>query len=125
MIRPGSPKQVPNSTKSFPDTLRSLLELRKISYRRLATRTKLSAGYLNHLACGTRPVPADAVIRNIARALRVKPEHFFEYRQRRLERELYRAPELADRLYDFLVADRRMPRDLKSVLEGARKKKAK
>lgn len=124
MIKPDPPKQVPNSTLPFSDALRSLLELRHMSYRRLATRTKLSAGYLNHLACSTRPVPADPVIKNIARALRVKPEYFFEYRQRRLERELYRAPELADRLYDFIVADRPLPRDLKSSLESARRKKA-
>jgi transcriptional regulator with XRE-family HTH domain len=116
-----SPKQVPNSQSLFPDALRQLLELRKISYRRLATRTKLSAGYLNHLACGTRPVPSDSVIRGIARALRVKPEYFFEYRQRGLERALYKSPDLTDALYDFVVADKPLPRDIRSALDKARK----
>lgn len=115
-----SDKELPYSQVLFPETLRRLMSLRKISYRRLATRTKLSAGYLNHLACGTRPVPADQVIKIIARALRVKPEHFFEYRQRSLQRELYRSPELADKLYEFLVADAPLPRDIKSAIESAR-----
>lgn len=125
MIKTGPPGQAPNSTELFPDALRNLMGMRRISYRRLAMRTKLSAGYLNHLACGTRPVPADAIIKTIAKALRVKPEHFFEYRQRCLEHELYRAPELADRLYNFVVADRPLPRDFKAALESARKKKPK
>ncbi|MCL4472572.1 MAG: helix-turn-helix transcriptional regulator [Actinobacteria bacterium] len=113
-------KDIPNSQSLFPQTFRELMSLRKISYRRLATRTKLSAGYLNHLACGTRPVPTDQVIKVIARALRVKPEHFFEYRQRSLQRELYRSPQLADKLYDFIVADGPLPRDIKSAIETAR-----
>ncbi|MHB1324872.1 MAG: helix-turn-helix domain-containing protein [Thermoleophilia bacterium] len=116
-------KDIPNSTKNFPETLRELLALRNISYRRLATRTKLSAGYLNHLACGTRPAPADQVIKVIARALRVKPEHFFEFRQRSLQRELYRSPQLADKLYEFIVADQPLPRDIKAAIEAARGRK--
>ena len=115
-----SAKDMHNSQKRFPESLRKLMTLRKISYRRLATRTKLSAGYLNHLACGTRPVPADQVIKVIARALRVRPEYFFEYRQRSLQSELYRAPDLADKLYEFIVADQPLPRDLKAAIEAAR-----
>ncbi|MFA5808935.1 MAG: helix-turn-helix transcriptional regulator [Thermoleophilia bacterium] len=122
MIKKVTPQEIPNSRLPFPQSLRELLELRGISYRRLATRTKLSAGYLNHLACGTRPVPADSVIRIIARALRVKPDYFFEYRQRGLSEQLYRSPELADRLYDFIVADKPLPRDLKAAIEAARRK---
>ena len=120
-----TPREIPNSRLPFPKSFRELLELRGMSYRRLATRTKLSAGYLNHLACGTRPVPADDVIKVIARALRVKPDYFFEYRQRGLTRELYRTPELADQLYEFIVADRPVPRDLKTAIESARRKKGK
>lgn len=116
-------KEPANSLKPFSEALRELMALRKISYRKLATRTKLSAGYLNHLACGSRPVPTDQVVKVIARALRVKPEHFFEFRQRGLQRELYRSPQLADRLYDFLVADKPMPRDLKGAIESARGRK--
>ncbi len=113
-----SPK-VANSALPFPDALRELTRLRNISYRRLATRTKLSAGYLNHLACGSRPVPADAVIKVIARALRVKPEYFFEYRQRGLQQVLFRSPRLADQLYEFIVADKPLPRDFKSLLKSS------
>jgi transcriptional regulator with XRE-family HTH domain len=123
MKEPDPPKEVGNSIQAFPQALRELMQLRHMSYRRLATRTKLSAGYLNHLACGTRPVPADVVIKTIARALRVKPEYFFEYRQRGLQLALYKAPQLADRLYDFVVADKPLPRDLKTVLDSARKGK--
>ena len=121
-MKPASPKEVPHSVLPFPEALKELLALRNISYRRLATRAKLSAGYLNHLACGSRAVPADSVIKTLARALRVKPEYFFEYRQRGLQRELFRAPQLADRLYEFIVADKPLPRDFKSVLENARGK---
>lgn len=115
-------RKLPNTTLPFPEALRSLMAERRISYRRLATRTKLSAGYLNHLACGSRPVPSDAVIRNIAKSLRVKPEYFFEYRQRGLLEQLDRSPELADKLYDYLVADKPIPRDLKAAIDNARKK---
>ena len=62
------------------------------------------------------------MIKVIARALRVKPEYFFEYRQRGLQDELYRSPELADHLYDFIVADKPLPREIKPLLEAAKKK---
>ena len=122
MNKPKPSGDVPNSTLDFPDALKELMRLRNMSYRRLATRTKLSAGYLNHLACGTRPVPADAIIRNIAKALRVKAEYFFEYRQRSLQKELYRSPRLTDKLYDYLIADKPLPRDIRSIIESARDK---
>lgn len=115
-------KRIPNSTQQFPEALRELMGARRISYRRLATRTKLSAGYLNHLACGSRPVPSDDIIKIISKALRVKPEYFFEYRQRGLMYQLDRSPDLADKLYDYLVADKPMPRDLRTVILEAKKK---
>ncbi len=121
-MKPVSSKEPPNAALPFPDALRELMQLRKISYRRLATRTKLSAGYLNHLACGTRPVPSNAVIKVIARALRVKPEYFFEYRQRGLQQVLFHSPRLADELYDFIVADKPLPRDFKSLIKTSRPK---
>lgn len=120
MIDESSP-EVPNSTARFPEALKELLVRRKMSYRRLATRTRLSAGYLNHLACGTRPVPSNQVIKILAKALRVKPDFFFEYRQRELQEELYKSPALADQLFDYLVADKGFPKDFRSVLESARK----
>jgi transcriptional regulator with XRE-family HTH domain len=66
----------------FPVALKSLMDERHLSYRQLAYMTQLSAGYLNHLTKGTRPVPANHVIRTIATALRVAPDFFLEYRLR-------------------------------------------
>ena len=70
-----------------------------LTYRSLAEKTKLSAGYLNHLVHGNRPVPSDDVIATLASALGVEPEHFREYRLRVITERLERMPELIDRLY--------------------------
>ena len=67
------------SQDRFPVALKGLMDERQLSYRQLAYKTKLSAGYLNHLTKGTRPVPADPVIAVIAEALRVEPDFFLEY----------------------------------------------
>jgi len=72
------------------------------TYRSLADRTKLSAGYLNHLVHGNRPVPSDDVMRSLASALGVEPEHFREYRLRVIAEKLERMPDLIDRLYKRL-----------------------
>ena len=72
------------------------------TYRSLAERTKLSAGYLNHLVHGNRPVPSDDLMRVLASALDVEPEHFREYRLRVITEKLERMPELIDRLYKRL-----------------------
>ena len=69
------------------------------TYRALAERTELSAGYLNHLVHGNRPVPSDDVIETLAAALGVEPEHFREYRLRVITERLEAMPELIDRLY--------------------------
>ena len=68
-----------------------------VSYRALAERTGLSAGYLNHLAHGNRPVPSDDVIQRIAKALGVKPDRFLEFRVRRVADVLRRKPDVADK----------------------------
>ena len=70
-----------------------------VTYRELAARTGLSAGYLNHLVHGNRPVPSDDVIATLADALGVEPEHFREYRLRIITERLEGMPELIDRLY--------------------------
>ena len=70
-----------------------------ITYRALAERTKLSAGYLNHIVHGNRPVPSNDVIARLAEALGVEPEHFREYRIRVITERLEEMPELVDRLY--------------------------
>jgi transcriptional regulator with XRE-family HTH domain len=70
-----------------------------VTYRQLAGRTGLSAGYLNHLVHGNRPVPSNDVVATLAGALEVEPEHFREYRLRIITDRLEAMPDLIDRLY--------------------------
>ena len=70
-----------------------------VTYRQLASRTGLSAGYLNHLVHGNRPVPSNDVVGTLAGALDVEPEHFREYRLRMITERLEAMPGLIDRLY--------------------------
>ena len=79
--------------------MQALMTERKATYRSLADRTGLSAGYLNHLVHGNRPVPSNDVISTLAKALRVEPEHFREYRIRMITERLETMPDLVDRLY--------------------------
>ena len=87
------------SEKPFGPTLQELMGETGTTYRALAQRTGLSAGYLNHLVHGNRPVPSNEVIRGLADALGVEPEHFREYRIRVITERLEAMPELVDRLY--------------------------
>ena len=87
------------SEEPFGTTIERLMTETGVTYRGLADKTKLSAGYLNHLVHGNRPVPSDDVIRTLASALGVEPEHFREYRLRVITERLERMPELIDRLY--------------------------
>src|SRR5213083_645141 len=87
------------SEDSFGPTIERLMAEGGLTYRSLAEHTRLSAGYLNHLVHGNRPVPSDDVIRTLASALGVEPEHFREYRLRVITERLERMPELIDRLY--------------------------
>jgi transcriptional regulator with XRE-family HTH domain len=75
---------------------------RQVTYRGLAEQTGLSAGYLNHLVHGNRPVPSDDVVKKLAKALGVEPEHFLEYRVRVITDRLEQMPDLVDRLYKRL-----------------------
>jgi transcriptional regulator with XRE-family HTH domain len=75
---------------------------RRVTYRGLADQTGLSAGYLNHLVHGNRPVPSDDVVKKLAKALGVEPEHFLEYRVRVITNRLEQMPDLVDRLYTRL-----------------------
>jgi transcriptional regulator with XRE-family HTH domain len=105
------------SQERFPDALKGLMEERHLSYRQLAYKTKLSAGYLNHLTKGTRPVPSDPVIEVIAEALLVEPDFFVEYRLRQVAEILDGAPALADQLYGILLRDQPVPDDLGESLK--------
>ncbi len=101
--RPGRRRRF--SDEAFGPTLEQLMGELGVSYRKLAEQTKLSAGYLNHIVHGSRPVPTNDVIARIATALGVEPEHFREYRIRVITERLERLPELVDRLYKRLSSE--------------------
>jgi transcriptional regulator with XRE-family HTH domain len=90
------------SEEPFGPTIENLMDETGVTYRALADKTKLSAGYLNHLVHGNRPVPSDEVMRTLAKALGVEPEHFREYRLRVITERLEAMPDLIDRLYKRL-----------------------
>ena len=90
------------STEPFGPTIERLMSEAGVTYRGLAETTGLSAGYLNHLVHGNRPVPSDDVIRTLATALGVEPAHFREYRLRIIAQKLESQPDLIDRLYKRL-----------------------
>ena len=87
------------STEPFGPTIEQLMDETDTTYRALADRSGLSAGYLNHLVHGNRPVPSDDVMETLARALGVEAEHFREYRLRVITDRLERMPDLIDKLY--------------------------
>ena len=87
------------STEPFGSTVQSLMVETGTTYRALAQKTGLSAGYLNHIVHGNRPVPSNDVIASLARALKVEPAHFQEYRIRTITDRLEKMPDLVDRLY--------------------------
>jgi len=90
------------SDEPFGPTVEQLMNETGLTYRALADKTKLSAGYLNHLVHGNRPVPSNDVVETLADALGVEAEHFREYRLRVITERLEAMPELIDRLYKRL-----------------------
>jgi transcriptional regulator with XRE-family HTH domain len=90
------------SEEPFGPTIEALMAEAGVTYRELAARTGLSAGYLNHLVHGNRPVPSSDVVRTLAEALGVDSEHFREFRLRSITERLEAMPELIDRLYKRL-----------------------
>lgn len=91
------------SEESFGVTIERLMGESGLTYRGLAAKTNLSAGYLNHLVHGNRPVPSVEVVSRLAAALGVEPEHFREYRLRVIADRLEEMPDLVDRLYRRLA----------------------
>jgi transcriptional regulator with XRE-family HTH domain len=87
------------SAEPFGDAIERLMNETGVTYRGLAAKTDLSAGYLNHLVHGNRPVPSNDVIERLAGALDVEPDHFREYRLRVITDKLERMPDMVDRLY--------------------------
>ena len=91
------------SEEPFGATIETLMAELGVTYRELAVRTGLSAGYLNHLVHGNRPVPSNDVVATLADALGVEPDHFREFRLRSITERLEAMPELIDRLYKRLA----------------------
>jgi transcriptional regulator with XRE-family HTH domain len=87
------------SGEPFGNSVSGLMADGGTTYRVLSERTGLSAGYLNHLVHGNRPVPSNDVITTLAKALGVDADYFLEYRVRTVTEKLEASPELADRLY--------------------------
>jgi transcriptional regulator with XRE-family HTH domain len=87
------------SGEPFGEAIERLMNETGVTYRGLAAKTDLSAGYLNHLVHGNRPVPSNDVIKRLSGALDVDPEHFREYRLRVITEKLERMPDMVDRLY--------------------------
>ena len=98
------PRKKKYSEEPFGATIERLMGETGLTYRGLAAKTDLSAGYLNHLVHGNRPVPSREVVTRLAHALGVEPEHFREYRLRVITDRLETMPDYADRLYKKLSA---------------------
>ena len=90
------------SSEQFGLAVERLMNESGTTYRGLAAKTGLSAGYLNHLVHGNRPVPSNDVIKRLSDSLDVEPEHFREYRLRVITDQLEAMPDLVDRLYKRL-----------------------
>jgi transcriptional regulator with XRE-family HTH domain len=93
------PRRRKFSEEPFGPTVERLMGENGVTYRGLAEKTGLSAGYLNHLVHGNRPVPSNDVVERLASNLGVEPEHFREYRLRVITARLESMPDLIDRLY--------------------------
>jgi transcriptional regulator with XRE-family HTH domain len=90
------------ASEPFGPAVERLMNETGVTYRALASKTGLSAGYLNHLVHGNRPVPSNDVVETLSNALDVDPEHFREYRLRVISERLETMPELVDRLFKRL-----------------------
>ena len=90
------------SSEPLGPTIERLMAETGVTYRALAEKTELSAGYLNHIVHGNRPVPSNEVLAKIAKALGVQPDHFREVRVRIITEKLEQTPALVERLYTRL-----------------------
>jgi transcriptional regulator with XRE-family HTH domain len=96
-------KQRRYSRDPLGPTVERLMTETGMTYRTLAEKTGLSAGYLNHIVHGNRPVPSNDVLARIAQALGVEPDHFREVRVRIITERLEQNADLVDRLYKRLA----------------------
>ena len=90
------------ASEPFGPAVERLMNETGVTYRALAGKTGLSAGYLNHLVHGNRPVPSNDVVETLADSLDVDAEYFREYRLRVITEKLEGMPDLFDRLYKRL-----------------------
>ena len=90
------------SSEPLGPTIEPLMAETGVTYRALAEKTQLSAGYHNHIVHGNRPVPSNEVLAKIAKALGVQPDHFREVRVRIITEKLEQTPALVERLYKRL-----------------------
>ena len=91
------------ASEPFGPAVERLMNETGVTYRALAAKTGLSAGYLNHLVHGNRPVPANPVMQSIAKAVGVKADSFREFRIRKVSEALAKKPELVDKVYVDIV----------------------
>ena len=91
------------ASEPFGPAIEKLMNEKNVSYRAMAEKTGLSAGYLNHLVHGNRPVPANSVMEKVAKSLGVKADRFREYRVRRISDYLAKKPDMVDKLYKDLM----------------------
>lgn len=91
------------ASEPFGPAVERLMNETGVTYRALAAKTGLSAGYLNHLVHGNRPVPSNDVVETLSKALDVDAEFFREYRVRVITDKLETMPDLVDRLYRRLT----------------------
>jgi transcriptional regulator with XRE-family HTH domain len=91
------------SPEPFGTAVERLMNDTATTYRGLAAKTGLSAGYLNHLVHGNRPVPSNEIVERLASAFEVEPAHFREYRLRAITERLETMPDVVDRLYRKLT----------------------
>ena len=61
------------SDEALGPTIERLMAETGLTYRALADKTGLSAGYLNHIVHGNRPVPSNDVLARLAGAFGVSP----------------------------------------------------
>jgi transcriptional regulator with XRE-family HTH domain len=98
-----APRKRTYSSEPLGPTIERLMAETGVTYRALAEKTELSAGYLNHIVHGNRPVPSNEVLAKIAKALGVRPDHFREVRVRIITEKLEQTPALVERLYKRLA----------------------
>ena len=70
--------------KDFADALFELKQDTGLSYMQIAVKARLSDTYLINIVNRKNLAPNNENIKKIAKALRIEPEYFFEYRLRRL-----------------------------------------